>query len=93
MTDLDHNVIARIRDCAIFRDDDFDGVQFFFYETEAKATKELDRIRRDALHKAWDSIKLDKDTFEACGRKETIGFHRALMILEEMLLELGDRGV
>ena len=67
MGDLERNIIARIRDHVIFREDDSpDSVSFQFYMTMAQAEKELDRIRKDAFEAGYSQGH--NDTVENCAR-------------------------
>lgn len=66
MGDLERNVISRIRDHVIFREDDSpDSVSFQFYATMAQAERELDRIREDEGKQnmeAWRKEIAEKNT-------------------------------
>jgi hypothetical protein len=45
-------------------------------------------IRIAILKEAKSRIKSDKDTFEYCGRKDTKGHFRAMMIIDELIKEI-----
>jgi len=42
----------------------------------------------DALSTLRERILLDKNTFVNCGRKDTLGFDRSIMLLDEMITEI-----